>query len=110
MMDREWNAVLRRYGQTVTIYSGKDCAGRTVRAFLQPVTETGKEQRVPSPLGHRREDRVLYFGPGDVPLVADVGWVECRGQVYDIQSAQVQGGEKPHHWWAVLRPRDEVRA
>jgi len=109
MMDREWRAILRRYGQPVTVY-GQEDAGQTVCAFLQPVMEKGKEQNVPSPLGHRREERILYFGPGDVPLMADVGRVECQGQVYDIQTAHAEGGKRPHHWWAVLRPRDEVRA
>jgi len=56
MMDREWSAILRRYGQPVTVYEGEQ-AGVSLRAFLQPVLERGKEQEVPTPLGLRREDR-----------------------------------------------------
>lgn len=103
MMDREWSAILNRFGQTV----GVD--GREVKAFLQPVLEKGEGQVRPSPLGLRREDRLLYLGPADVPLQAGVSRVEANGRDYVVQSAHPVGTAVPHHWWAVLRPRDEVR-
>jgi len=105
-MDREWREILRRYGQTVTVYGG-DGQGREVRAFLQPVLENRTEQLTPSPLGLRREDLALYLGPKDVPLVARESRVTWRGRDYDVQSAHPVGPGDGHHWWAILRPQDE---
>ena len=105
MMDREWSAILSRYGQTVTVYAGEET--RTLRAFLQPVLDKGEGQQRPSPLGLRREDRFLYLGPADAPLQAGVSRVDWQGQCYEVQSAHPVGAPSPHHWWAVLRPREE---
>ena len=57
MMEREWAALLARYGQSVALHRGEE----TVRtqAFLQAVTERDRAQEAPSPLGLRREDRFL---------------------------------------------------
>lgn len=105
MMDREWRAILAKYGQKVAVCDG---AGRVnVRAFLQPVREKGAEQEVPSPLGLRREDRFLYLGPVGMPLTAGVSRVEHGGRTYLVQAAQLVGES---HWWAVLRPRDKEEA
>lgn len=104
MMDREWAAILTRYGQHVTV----DGVGR--KAFLQPVLEKGEGQECPSPLGLRREDRFLYLGPADAPLQAGISRVKWNGQEYEVQSTHPVGVGTTHHWWAVLRPRDEVRA
>jgi len=109
MMDREWSAILRRYGQPVTVYEGEQ-AGVSLRAFLQPVLERGKEQEVPTPLGLRREDRYLYLGPRDVTLTAGTSRVEWKGQRFEVQSARPVGGGQAHHWWAVLRPCDKEGA
>lgn len=104
MMDREWRAILARYGQETVVYDGEKTPGVRVRAFLQPVLEKSREQEVSSPLGLRREDRFLYLGPVDAPLTAGVSRVEGRGQAYEVQSAHMVGES---HWWAVLRPRDK---
>lgn len=100
MMGREWRAILAKYGQSVTVYDGEGGMGVTVRAFLQPVLDRGAEQSVPSPLGLRREDRVLYLGPFETPL-AEGGMVMCRSGRYTVQSAHPVSGS---HWWAMLRP------
>lgn len=102
MMDREWRAILAKYGQSVSVFDGEKSV--RVRAFLQPVLEKGREQEVPSPLGLRREDRFLYLGPVDAPLTAGVSRVEGQGQAYEVQSAHLVGES---HWWALLRPRDK---
>lgn len=106
MMEREWRAILARYGQAVTVYRTETAEGVPLRAFLQPVLEKGTEQSLPSPLGMRREDRFLYLGPGDVPLTARESRVAWAGRDYEVQSAQSVGSG--NHWWAVLRPRDEA--
>ena len=56
MMEREWAALLARYGQSVALHRGEE----TVRtqAFLQAVTERDRAQEAPRPLG-LRGDRFL---------------------------------------------------
>ena len=110
MMDREWSAILARYGQKVIIRRSREGEGLERRAFLQPVLEKGAEQSVPSPLGRRREDRFLYLGPADIPLTEGLSPVAWQGQEYEVQSAHPVGAGKAHHWWAVLRPRDKEGA
>ena len=39
MMDREWAAILRRFGQRVEVYEQEGGAGTALRAFIQPVLE-----------------------------------------------------------------------
>ena len=107
MMDREWRAILNRYGHQVLAYPEAGAEAVPVRAFLQPVREKGEEQRGPSPLGLRRDDRFLYLGPPGAALTARASLVEWDGWTFEVQAAQaVDGGGSPHHWWAVLRPRD----
>lgn len=106
MMDREWSAILNRYGQKVTI-SGGEGEETAVRAFLQPVLDKSREQELPTPLGLRREDRWLYLGPPETALTAGTSAVRWQGQAYEVQSAHLVGGS---HWWAVLRPRDKEGA
>lgn len=110
MMDAEWSAILARYGQSVTLYEGDTAQGTSVRAFLQTIEGRGKERYVPTPLGLRSEERLLYLGPKDRALTADVSVVEWNGQKYDVQSAHPVGAEHTHHWWAVLRPREKEDA
>lgn len=109
-MDREWKAILSRYGQTVTIRPDGTQEGLERRAFLQPVLDRGTAQSVPTPLGRRREDRFLYLGPGDIPLTAGLSLVDWQGRDYEVQSAHPVGAGQTNHWWAVLRPRDKEDA
>ena len=74
-----------------------------LRAFLQPVLDREREQRLPSPLGQRPEDRYLYLGPADIPLEAGRSQVEWKDRAFEVQSAHLVGDS---HWWALLRPRD----
>jgi hypothetical protein len=101
MMDREWRAILNRYGQSLLVCTRKEGEQETVRAFLQPVREKQTAQTVPSPLGLRREDRFLYLGPADTALFPRQSQVSCQGQNYEVQTAQKVGES---HWWAILRP------
>ena len=54
MMDREWTAILARYGQNVVLH--RDGGKVQLRAFLQPVLDQRGEQAVPTALGLRRGD------------------------------------------------------
>lgn len=104
MMEREWAALLARYGQSVALHRGEE----TVRtqAFLQAVTERDRAQEAPSPLGLRREDRFLYLGKPEEPLTPGC-WVEWNGTGYEVQTAHpIQAGGRTSHVWAVLWPRD----
>ncbi len=65
-----------------------------------------EEQQVPSPLGFRREDRLLYLGVPDCPLGQE-DWVEWNGGAYEVWSTHlVHAGQEVLYTWAVLRPRD----
>ena len=107
MMDREWQAILDRYGQSVELFAPEDQTGTSVRAFLQPVRERGEEQLTPSPLGLRREDRLLYLGPAGQPLTPRSTRVVWQKRAYEVQSAHPVGTREVCHWWAVLRPLDK---
>lgn len=106
MMEREWRAILARYGQEMTLHH-KTGERHLVRAFFQPVLDKGEEQEVPSPLGLRREERFLYLGPGS-GFLEPGDEVERLGRRYRVQSAHPVGGGAVHHWWAVLRPEEET--
>ena len=107
MMDRAWQAILDRYGQSVKLLAPEDQTGTAVRAFLQPVRERGEEQLAPSPLGLRREERLLYLGPAGVPLSPRSTRVVCEKRMYEVQAAHPVGAGPLCHWWAVLRPLDK---
>lgn len=106
MMEREWRAVLERYGQKVTVCGEMGGPSVKTRAFLQSVPDKREDQRIPTPLGLRREDRFLYLGPPDVPL-KDGDMVEWEGQSYLVQSAHPVGAGQINHWWGLLRPRNQ---
>ena len=103
MMKREWKAILGRYGTKVTV----TVPGREeveVKVFLQPILDRD-EQRKPSPLGLRYEERMLYLGPGEVELVpgeSEVRRGRCR---YEVRSTRAV--EDGHHIWAVLQRMED---
>ena len=98
-MKREWNAILNRYGRQVGVCN-PGTEEISVKVFLQPVLDRDA-QLVPSPLGLRREERMLYLGPGDISLLP--GETVIRdGQVrYEVRSTRTV--EDGHHVWAVLQ-------
>ena len=100
MMDRQWEQILRRYGVGVEVCT--DGERRQVKAFVQHVLDKD-EQLVPSPLGLRREERVLYLGPAAVELRPRESAVFWDGAEYEVCSARNVGG---HHVWAVLQRRE----
>lgn len=105
MMKREFRAVLGRYGTVVTVSTpGRDDVN--IKVFLQPVLDRD-EQLKPSPLGVRREERMLYLGPGEVELLSGESVVKHGACRYAVRSTRlVEGG---HHVWAVLqRMEDEA--
>ena len=104
-MEREWQAILARYGQKVTLRGGE--VDISCRALVQPVLDQGKDQEVHSPLGLGRQDRFRYLGPAQYPLDLDT-LVEWNGRDYRVQSAHLVGEGICPHWWAMLYPRDEV--
>ena len=103
---RHWHVILARYGQSVTVFPKSGDGSAETRAFVQPLAERGEDQRVPSPLGLRREDRFLYLGPGEVPL-EEGGRVRLGQEDYVVQAAHSIG--QGLFWQGVLRPVDEER-
>lgn len=102
-MDREWQAVLNRYGQKVEIVQRENGPRKLVRAFVQNVLDKDA-QLAPSPPGLRREERVLYLGPARLELLPRESTVFWAGQVYDVTSARRVGDG--HHMWAILQRRE----
>lgn len=105
MMRREWKAILNRYGRCVLVSTpGRE--DLEVKVFLQPVLDRD-EQLKPSALGLRREERMLYLGPGEVELFPGETVVKDGACRYEVRSTRtVEGG---HHVWAVLqRMEDEA--
>ena len=99
-MDRQWEDILRRYGVEVQVCTGGEC--RRVKAFLQPVLDR-EEQLVPTPLGLRREERVLYLGPVGVALTPMESIVNRDGANYEVRSTRNVGN---HHIWAILQRKE----
>ena len=109
MMEREWAAILARFGQEVTL-TGPGAEKFSVRAFVQPILER-QPQLEPSPLGERREERWLYLGPPENALTAGETGVTWGDRNFVVETArQVWAGDGPSHWWAVLRPEDKEAA
>lgn len=102
MRERAWQSVLRRFGQEVTVRTGEQTAA--VRAFLQEAEED--EELVPSPLGMRREERAVYFGPVSVPLLPRESEVEWKGRRYMVRGAREVGDG--HHLQAILVRMEET--
>ena len=105
MMEREWQDILARYGQAVTLRRGE--AAVPLRALVQPLLDRGRDQEVPSSLGLGRTDCYLYLGPAGCPIDTDTlgEWGERN---YRVRSAHMVGEGVCPYWRAILCPRDEV--
>jgi hypothetical protein len=104
MMKREWKAILGRYGRMVAVCT----PGRKeehVKVFLQPVLDKDTQIQ-PSPLGLRREERMLYLGPGEVELLPGESVVQDGQCRYEVRSTRVV--EDGHHVWAVLQRMEDT--
>lgn len=106
----EFLRVLRKYGNSVSVYRAGAETPETGLAFLQPILNRGSgEQELPTSLGTVCQDQFLYLGDPDLSLeqLGD-GYVLCGGVKYTVRTAQpIRWGGELHHWWAVLTPRDE---
>lgn len=98
MMEREWLAVLERYGQKVLVDGAEE------KAFVQPIRDRNA-QLAPSPLGLRREERAVYLGRADLPLVPRQTRVVWQGEEYEVRTARTVG--EGHHIWAVLQRKED---
>ena len=105
-MDREWQAILNRYGQQVLVYSQGQEKGFPIRAILQHMPAGLGEQLLPGPLGLERRDRVLYLGPSGVGLTPRATLVEWNNRIYEVEKARPVLTDKVHHWWGILCPTE----
>lgn len=106
MMDA-FERLLEQYGEKLTLRR-EDGSARTVRAFVQPISERREERELPTALGLARRDRYLYLGEAETDLAALGGGYFCRGgERFRVRSAHpVRVAGKLSHWWAVLEPRE----
>lgn len=104
MSGRLWEALLRQYGQPVTLRNGEETAA--LHAFLQPVPDRSESQR-PGPRGVEEQGRFLYLGPARCPLDRDTV-VLWRGMRLRVRTALRRGDPLCPHWWAVLAPAQEA--
>ena len=103
MMDREWKAILRRYGQDVRVVTG--ASEQRGKAFLQNILEN-EDQLVPTPMGLRREEQVLLLGGPELELRARESVVFWQERAYEVISSREVGDG--HHRWAILRVKEGV--
>lgn len=101
MMEREWSAILRRFGQDVRVVT--DGQERQIRAFVQNILDK-EDQLVPTSLGMRREEQVLFLGPADAGLRPRESAVFWQNREYEILSTREVGDG--HHCWAILRAKE----
>lgn len=105
MMEREWQGILSRFGQQVTLCRGEERV--SLKALLQPVLEEGTSQWQPTPLGLGSQEKFLYLGPPDQSVDTDT-LVEYEGREYRVSRAHRVGDGVCPYWWAALYPRGEV--
>lgn len=100
------DAILRRYGCRMNVVrNGKT---RAVRAFLQPVTEKGRQEamRTIAELGELPAQRYVYIGPAEPVLGADDA-VCFRERIYRVCRAELLCmDDRAMYVWALLRPAE----
>lgn len=100
-MTERFGRVLQKYGQTVTV------DGAEVRAFFQPVNQTGEATPFHvSPLGTADDRKWIYLGRTEVRIG---GTVVFDGRRFTVQNSQaVRVGDEVCHWWAWLTAEREA--
>ena len=103
-MTRWVDEILRRYGQEVSLeQEGEE---KTVRAFLQPLTERREEGPEPSPIGGLDGRLWLYLGKAAVRAGDQVCW---NGRRFRARSGRPHFiGPELSHWRAVLERAREA--
>ena len=104
-MTERFDRILRRYGETVQLISGG--GEKEILAFIQPVTDEGREApyQVTS-LGTVDDRKWVYLGmeavePGD--------GLRCAAGNFTVSnSAAIYAGREFSHWWAALETEKEA--
>ena len=105
-MRERFEAVLRRYGQRVTVLP----SGREGWALIQPVLER-RTAHSHTPLGAADQRRWTYIGSGEVPLAVGARLVWAGRQFQVREAAEVLWlDERPLYWWALLAREKEAAA
>lgn len=100
---------ITRFGAPMTAVDAAGAEAGTAPALVQPLRER-EDQRLPTPLGRRRTDRLLCLSHPDLPLdtLGERGFVRWQGEEYRIITTQkVLAGRETAYRWALLRPREE---
>lgn len=95
--------ILTYYGRTAEVESTD--GARTVRAFIQPVTENGWEslRRTMRAIGEIPRGRSVYIGPADI-LPGEGAAVRCGGKDYRVQRAErLFLADEAIYVWGLLR-------
>lgn len=103
-MTRWVERILSRYGQEVTVE--RDETAKTVRAFLQPVTERGEAGPEPSAIGELDGRLWLYLGREALEAGDTVCWDGRRFRVRSGRPHYI--GQRLSHWRAVLERAREA--
>ncbi len=102
-MKRRIEHILCGYGSDATIYHAD--GAQAVRAFIQPVTERGKQaaELAVDALGEIPAGRYLYIGPAQPQAMQD-DIIECDGRKYRVcRTEQLCLQAEALYTWALLR-------
>ena len=99
--------IIQSFGEDVSLEKDGVVLGRG-RAILRPVLN-GEDQVLPTPLGVRREERVLCLGETGLPFPDQPdGVILTQGTArYDVANVRpVTVGRQAAYWRAALRRRE----
>ena len=99
MMERAWQTVLERYGQTVELGRGEE--RHTVKAFFQPVEEK-RPGAEPTPLGVAPRGKYLYLGPAEETLEG-VEVLRWKGRAFvPLRQREMELGDRMVNRWGLF--------
>ncbi len=104
-MTEKFEKILRRYGETASLITGS--GGKEILAFIQPVTDEGKEApyQVTS-LGTVDNRKWIYLG---MEAVEPGNGLHCAAGNFTVtNSAAIYAGREFSHWWAALEAEKEA--